>query len=138
MGEGGHDPVRKHHGKALRPWSGVARGHHMSLFSQSLELKSTDKRETFIVSSGVCVSVCERDSERLDAKLEDDPDFGARKYWNRQEWTRRLSQLSPQAVAVDRGRGQWDRALAARKGKYAGLGGGLGMTGWKQLEDGQV
>lgn len=35
-------------------------------------------------------------------------DFGARKYWNRQEWTRRLSQLSPQAAA---GRGQGgDRA----------------------------
>ena len=42
--------------------------------------------------------------------LEDDPDFGARMYWNGQEWTRRLSQLSPQAVAAGRGRWQQDRA----------------------------
>lgn len=67
----GHDPVDEE-----APWKGPEamvwgwRGAtHMSLFSQSLELKSTDKRETFIVLSGVCVSICERDSERLDSCL---------------------------------------------------------------------
>lgn len=113
----------------------------MSLFSQSLELKSTDERETFIVSSGVCVSVCERDSERLDARLKTTLTLVQESTGNGQEWTREAESVVPTGVAAGRGRGQWDRAPGCSEREIrralavAGLGDDREV---KQLEDGQV
>ena len=61
--------------------------------------------------------------------LEDDPDFGARMYWNGREWTRRLSELSPQAVAA--GQSPW---LLRKAGTQALAAAGVGWQGgssWK-------
>ena len=73
MGGGGwgHDPVdeeapRKGPEATVQGWRGAT---HMYLSSQSLGLKSIDRRKDIVVPSGVCVSVCERDSERLDLCL---------------------------------------------------------------------